>query len=168
MFCPNCGSQNQDQSKFCRRCGTNLAVVTSALAGNVSDHQDDLVALQRRVEEEVLKDTLIRRRRLLTAGTIVSCVGFGIMIMLSVLEGKEGVVGLIPLMVGIGLILSALLIYKPNLPWQAQSKKTIEAAPQVGAHTQTLSSHYDRAPDSVTSETTRRLEDLPPPRRAAE
>jgi hypothetical protein len=33
MYCPNCGSQNQADIKFCTRCGTNLAVVTEALTG---------------------------------------------------------------------------------------------------------------------------------------
>jgi len=26
MFCPSCGTENQDQVKFCRRCGVNLSV----------------------------------------------------------------------------------------------------------------------------------------------
>jgi hypothetical protein len=33
MYCPKCGSNNQDKIKFCTRCGTNLSVVTNALAG---------------------------------------------------------------------------------------------------------------------------------------
>ena len=32
MYCPNCGSDNQAEVKFCRRCGTGLAVVSEALA----------------------------------------------------------------------------------------------------------------------------------------
>jgi ribosomal protein L40E len=31
MFCPNCGSENPSEVKFCRRCGTGLAVVAEAL-----------------------------------------------------------------------------------------------------------------------------------------
>jgi len=33
MYCPSCGSNNQDELKFCTRCGTNLGVVSDALAG---------------------------------------------------------------------------------------------------------------------------------------
>ena len=33
MFCPGCGSENQDDLKFCTRCGTNLGVVADALEG---------------------------------------------------------------------------------------------------------------------------------------
>jgi len=33
VFCPGCGSENQDDLKFCTRCGTNLGVVADALEG---------------------------------------------------------------------------------------------------------------------------------------
>ncbi|MBX7056259.1 MAG: zinc-ribbon domain-containing protein [Pyrinomonadaceae bacterium] len=32
MFCPKCGTQNPDNGKFCRSCGTDLGNVSSALA----------------------------------------------------------------------------------------------------------------------------------------
>lgn len=33
MFCPKCGTQNPDTGKFCRSCGSDLAVVSEALTG---------------------------------------------------------------------------------------------------------------------------------------
>src|SRR5215510_14115053 len=33
MYCPNCGANNNAEIKFCTRCGTNLSVVSDALAG---------------------------------------------------------------------------------------------------------------------------------------
>lgn len=33
MYCPSCGSDNQKDLRFCTRCGTNLGVVSDALAG---------------------------------------------------------------------------------------------------------------------------------------
>ncbi len=33
MFCPSCGTQVAEEKKFCIKCGTNLAVVSDALAG---------------------------------------------------------------------------------------------------------------------------------------
>ncbi|HYE75528.1 MAG TPA: hypothetical protein VEF04_19455 [Blastocatellia bacterium] len=32
MFCPNCGNNQANDKKFCTTCGTNLAVVSSALS----------------------------------------------------------------------------------------------------------------------------------------
>lgn len=33
MFCPKCGTKNPDDGKFCRSCGTDVAVVSAALVG---------------------------------------------------------------------------------------------------------------------------------------
>jgi hypothetical protein len=33
MYCPKCGTENLDDGKFCRKCGTDLAVVSAALSG---------------------------------------------------------------------------------------------------------------------------------------
>lgn len=37
MYCPSCGSNNQDDRKFCTRCGTNLGVVSDALSGRPAE-----------------------------------------------------------------------------------------------------------------------------------
>ena len=39
MFCPQCSTHNQDSAKFCRTCGTNLEVVSMALAGHPPTEQ---------------------------------------------------------------------------------------------------------------------------------
>jgi uncharacterized membrane protein YvbJ len=36
VYCPSCGSNNQDEVKFCTRCGTNLSVVADALRGRTT------------------------------------------------------------------------------------------------------------------------------------
>ena len=38
MYCPSCSSHNQDEVKFCTRCGTNLGVVSDALSGKLASH----------------------------------------------------------------------------------------------------------------------------------
>lgn len=66
MYCPKCGSQNQDDLKFCTRCGTNLGVVSDALGGkfeNGVEVDEDLVNL--------LKN-YYRGRRMTVAGLLLS------------------------------------------------------------------------------------------------
>ena len=48
MYCPNCGHGNLSDIKFCTRCGTNLGVVSEALAGKpvtASDIDDRMTKL---------------------------------------------------------------------------------------------------------------------------
>ena len=36
MYCPTCGAKQPNEKKFCPACGTNLAVVTAALSGQLT------------------------------------------------------------------------------------------------------------------------------------
>lgn len=40
MYCPNCGSNNQAETKYCTRCGTNLGIVADALSGKFSESSE--------------------------------------------------------------------------------------------------------------------------------
>ena len=68
MFCPSCGSNNQDEVKFCTRCGTNLGVVSDALSGRTTGA---LETDERTVS--LLKD-YYRSRRMMIIGAAVSAV----------------------------------------------------------------------------------------------
>lgn len=35
MYCPKCGSENRDDTKFCRRCGSDVSLVPEAMSGNL-------------------------------------------------------------------------------------------------------------------------------------
>ncbi|HXG68245.1 MAG TPA: zinc-ribbon domain-containing protein [Blastocatellia bacterium] len=35
MYCPKCGTHNQEDVKFCRACGANLSLVPQALSGSL-------------------------------------------------------------------------------------------------------------------------------------
>ena len=37
MYCPSCASQNNDDAKFCRACGSNLSLISQALTGQLPE-----------------------------------------------------------------------------------------------------------------------------------
>ena len=37
MYCPNCATQNNADSKFCRSCGANLSLIPQALTGQLPE-----------------------------------------------------------------------------------------------------------------------------------
>jgi len=37
MYCPRCATQNTDDTKFCRSCGSNLSLVPQALTGQLPE-----------------------------------------------------------------------------------------------------------------------------------
>jgi hypothetical protein len=63
MYCPSCGSNNQDEVKFCTRCGTNLGVVSDALRGRTTGA---LETDERMVK--LLKDYYRSRRMMIIGG----------------------------------------------------------------------------------------------------
>src|SRR5215472_316975 len=97
MFCPQCGSQQNDDLRFCKNCGANLLIVRQAIStGNPGEGFDwgkTWVAEmflsegeKRRRKEEL--DRLrgitpeIMRYREIKAGVIAGCVGIGVMTLL--------------------------------------------------------------------------------------
>ena len=63
MYCPSCGSINQDEVKFCTRCGTNLGLVSDALRGRTTGA---LETDERTVK--LLKDYYRSRRMMIIGG----------------------------------------------------------------------------------------------------
>ena len=66
MYCPNCGSQNQVDVRFCTRCGTNLGVVTDALSGR----PPSVSAIDERLLK-VIKDHSKGRRDAITGAMLI-------------------------------------------------------------------------------------------------
>lgn len=136
MYCPNCGSNQSDEQKFCKSCGANLQFVRRAVATGETEEKHDWL---KHWEESKLRKAELERRLGITpevkranevkGGVITSCVGVGLMIFLFVfMQGliKSGVIaphvavilshvwiaGVIPLFVGIGLLLNGLIFSK--------------------------------------------------------
>ena len=99
MFCPQCGSQQSEELKFCKQCGANLNAVRQAVTtrdpGEKFDWSKTWVAEmflsegeRKRREEEIERQRGItpevRRYNEIKAGVITSCIGVALMIFLSI------------------------------------------------------------------------------------
>ena len=100
MFCPQCGSTQSDELKFCKTCGANLHALRQVMAAPDSDGKfdwsrtwladmfmssEDAVKHQAKVEELQGITPEIRRQREIKAGVITGAVGIGLMILLFVM-----------------------------------------------------------------------------------
>ena len=79
MYCPNCGSENQAQVKFCRRCGTGLIAVLAAM----SRPAGDIIQPNQRLAELVKKyyagrDQMIRGGLSIAAGVALLAIIFAV------------------------------------------------------------------------------------------
>lgn len=105
MFCPQCGSTQSDELKFCKSCGANLQALRQIMATRDSDEKFDWsktwVAEMFMSDEEGVKKAAamerlqgktpeVKRRNEIKDGVITASAGVGIMILLFVL--MEGIV----------------------------------------------------------------------------
>jgi len=138
MFCPHCGNETRESSnKFCKQCGTNLVTVQKAIEGELSSQ--DLSQINREWQNNVLNEqrkAMTKERRKsseqkrleeIKGGVITSVAGLAIMIFLYAMmhaiaggrvdQGGEILraipfVGLIPFLIGIGIVFNGLVVSK--------------------------------------------------------
>src|SRR5262249_5495373 len=110
MYCPNCGSQNQDELKFCTRCGTNLGIVSEALAGKF----DNIIQRDERLVK--LLTNYYRGRRGAIIGFIASAICVFKMTLLLLLGNPEKLAFLLVLFLTL-LFLSLLWLIWGALKW---------------------------------------------------
>jgi len=100
MFCPQCGSTQDDNLKFCKSCGANLQALRQVMATRDSEEEFDWnrtwlkeifmsseEAARQKAELERLQGVTPESKRLaeIKAGVITASVGAGLMIVLFVL-----------------------------------------------------------------------------------
>lgn len=142
MFCPQCGTSQGDELKFCKSCGVNLYAVRQAVTAcptKASSDRDTTAMAATRLAEGTQKPSPQpceggisdeeKRYNEIKGGIVTSCVGIGIMIFLYVimrgiiLSGQNPpgdaeilsrvwVAGVIPFFVGVGRVVSGLFVRK--------------------------------------------------------
>src|SRR6478752_6246894 len=95
MFCPQCGSTQSDELRFCKSCGANLNAVRKAVKSPESVERFDwgktwIADIMRSPEEQVKRAAEIeriqgitpetKRRTEIKAGVITASVGVGVIV----------------------------------------------------------------------------------------
>jgi hypothetical protein len=172
MFCPGCGSNNQDEVKFCTRCGINLGVVSDALAGRTTG---TLETDERTLN--LLKD-YYRSRRMMIIGAVVSAVALFKLAGPFLLGFPEKMIPIVILSL-LFLFLSLFAFIWGLIKWNNSSSeikalgispskgKALTAGPEqlrlAGEHARVLKSAYATDPiasqSSITEHTTHLLDE---------
>jgi hypothetical protein len=142
MLCPRCGSNQSDDLRFCKTCGSNLEAVRTALenpdAVKRFDWNDTWLAemfksgkaqelRKRELERQMGITPTVKRYQEIKAGVITSSVGVALAIFLFVfMQGLLGsvtpqaaqiitrlwIAGVIPFFVGIALMINGVVVSK--------------------------------------------------------
>ena len=155
MYCPSCGTEVSDQTKYCTKCGINLRRVKGVLGKGGAgvkkwDDWDPFWLEERRAMNEARrkKTPEVKRLEEIKAGVITSSVGFGLMVFLSLLfdavastiEGPGGnilrslwAVGLIPFMIGLGILFNGFFVSKRIVELKRQQEAKDQQSPLFSA-----------------------------------
>src|SRR5262249_20660323 len=156
MFCPGCGLQVNDDLKFCRQCGANLHGAREGMISRPAEGKFDWSKTW--VADMFLTEEERERRRGVTAedkrlneikgGVISSFVGAGLMIFfyffLDVIARQKPpneadilrsvwMVGIIPFMIGLGIIFNGLFISRLIVKLKEKQAQTAPPASQAPA-----------------------------------
>lgn len=157
MFCPDCGTDNSRNQRFCTRCGSNLIAIDRA--------REILSEMSSNASAPVLPTTTILR-----IVALIATVGFlattgGVLALMSIDEGR----GPIPVFFGIGGFTSMVLIcryllnmLKTGVPGEVKKAggPPVYTAPQAVRGSNTNRSLQEGAPSyqSVIEDPTRQFE----------
>jgi hypothetical protein len=163
MFCPQCGTGQPADLKFCKSCGVNLSAVRQAVATRDTAEQFDWSKTwvaemllsrdeqqKRKREREGNLYAEYMRSKEIKAGVITSFVGIGVMIFLYVLmqgiilsgQNPPGdneilsriwVAGMIPLCVGLGLLTNGVFVSKRLIETAKREMQRADARQQMEA-----------------------------------
>lgn len=140
MYCPSCGIETSDQTKYCTKCGINLRNVKEAMIGD-KQNKHPLQDIESRSSpsdnwqswwmemavKEKKKSPEEKRISEIKEGVITSCVGLSLTIFLFFLMSAVSInldpkvsailhavpyAGIIPFLIGLGIIFNGLFLSK--------------------------------------------------------
>ena len=184
MFCPGCGLQVSDDLKYCRKCGANLHGAREGMMSRPVEEKPDWgkswaanILLAKEIQEQMRGTPEERRLNEIKGGVITSLTGVGLMIFLyfflNIVAEKAGdaaeivrglwMVGIIPTLVGIGLIINGVFVgRRPSSLKEEQAQTKVSASPAPPALPAKTTNHLivDITPSngaSVTEDSTLHL-----------
>jgi hypothetical protein len=151
MFCPSCGTETNDQTKYCTKCGINLRNVKEAMVDDKkqkgSFHDVEAHGLHSHqgwpwwwamAMKESQKSPQEKRIHEIKTGVITSCVGLSITIFLFFLLNAVSIgldfkvrailhavpfAGIIPFLIGLGIIFNGLFLSKRLVDVQREQEQ---------------------------------------------
>jgi len=190
MFCPQCGTTQNDDLKFCKSCGANLSAIRQAVASRETEEKVDWSKAWSQMFLSVPDIDRIRgitpeikRYNEIKEGVITACVGVGASVFLFFLMqgiilggnvppskaeilSRIWIAGIIPLMIGLGIIFNGLFISKKIVEISKREAQTGPDALKTGAERDALrpadTAEFIPSDFSVTEGTTKHLKSSVP------
>ncbi|MBV9216024.1 MAG: hypothetical protein JO053_07585 [Acidobacteria bacterium] len=200
MFCPNCGIDEKQPNQFCRACGTNLLQVRDAVekpdsvtASAITAREEIGRAIAEKIKgigtakelkkvaedvlpevEKFLESPEEKKLRRIRVGTLLSAIGLGVAVALSILavvSRKEDALFLASLggvcfFLGLGFVVNAILF---TVPRKKVADESSHAAAQRALDANTADLSLPEAPArpfaSVIENTTTHLDEKEPLKR---
>jgi hypothetical protein len=177
MFCPGCGLQVSDDLKFCRQCGANLQGAREGMISRPVEENPDWskswaanIILAKELQERMRGTPEERRLNEIKGGVITSLTGAGLMIFLyfflDIVAKRAGdnadivrnlwTVGIIPILVGIGLLINGIFVSRRLAPLKEELAQTVISTSQSPAALPAKTTNHlvvDAAPSSGASVT---------------